>query len=71
MSCSDKIATWSVLGVQVALLSELFSPIKLSGIVVGGVEPTAEYADRPDEFEALIMREAERALWGRLQPVEG
>lgn len=71
MSCSDKIATWSALGLQGALLSELFAPIKLSGIVVGGVEPTAEFVDRSAEFEAMILQEADRALWGRLQPIEG
>ncbi|PRP85233.1 hypothetical protein PROFUN_07003 [Planoprotostelium fungivorum] len=35
MSCSDKIASWSVLGVQGAILSTVMSPLYLSYLVVG------------------------------------
>lgn len=63
-SCSDKIVLWNALGLQGGLLSNLFAPIHLDHIVVGGVEPpegtdAASYGPR-------IVREAERALFGRL-----
>ncbi|KZO92186.1 adenosine deaminase/editase [Calocera viscosa TUFC12733] len=37
MSCSDKLAAWTVLGIQGALLSTVLDPIYLDGIVIGGV----------------------------------
>ena len=36
-SCSDKMAKWSVLGVQGALLSHIVDPIYVTGVVIGDV----------------------------------
>lgn len=63
-SCSDKIALWSALGLQGGLLSNLFAPIYLDHIVVGGVEPP-EGTDLT-AYRASIVKEAQRALFGRL-----
>ena len=35
MSCSDKIASWNILGVQCAILTHLFSPIYVDILAVG------------------------------------
>ncbi len=71
MSCSDKIAVWSALGLQGRLAVRAVRADQACGIVVGGVEPTAEFMDRPAEFEAMILKEADRALGAGLQPIEG
>lgn len=63
-SCSDKIALWNALGLQGGLLSNLFEPIHPDHIVVGGVEPP-EGTDAAT-YGPSIVREAERALFGRL-----
>ncbi|WWC91907.1 uncharacterized protein L201_006857 [Kwoniella dendrophila CBS 6074] len=68
MSCSDKIASWSVLGIQGGLLANLFEPIYLKGIVVGGVD-TPEAKDDL-EWKAHIKNEMERSIWGRLQTIQ-
>ena len=76
MSCSDKIASWSVLGLQGALLSDLFEPIYLDHIVIGGAlepplhTPNGQGVDRGDWREAML-REAERACFGRLADLDG
>jgi hypothetical protein len=67
-SCSDKIATWSVLGLQGAMLEPLFEPVYLTGVVVGGVE---EVGPKKEELRELIKPEIERAIWGRLEKLEG
>jgi tRNA-specific adenosine deaminase 1 len=67
-SCSDKIATWSVLGLQGALLEPLFEPVYLTGVVVGGVEETGP---KDEVLRKLIKPEIQRAIWGRIEKMEG
>lgn len=62
MSCSDKIASWNILGLQGSLLSELLEPIYISGIILGGV---------PDELRSSVREDCERAFYGRLADIRG
>ncbi|WVR09604.1 hypothetical protein IAU60_006676 [Kwoniella sp. DSM 27419] len=71
MSCSDKIASWSVVGLQGALLSRVFQPIYIDAVVVGGVDPPPSWESRTEAWYDQIKREVERALWGRLEGIEG
>ncbi|XP_023239649.1 double-stranded RNA-specific editase Adar-like [Centruroides sculpturatus] len=52
MSCSDKIASWNVLGIQRSLLNYFIQPIYLESIVFGN-----------DVYPGCIFR----ALWGRFE----
>ncbi|OCF77615.1 hypothetical protein I204_01607 [Kwoniella mangroviensis CBS 8886] len=70
MSCSDKIASWSVLGIQGGLLANLFQPIYLDGIIVGGLERPANRIEKsPNAWEDQIKQELKRSLWGRLESI--
>ncbi|WVQ78995.1 hypothetical protein IAT38_001087 [Cryptococcus sp. DSM 104549] len=69
LSCSDKIATWCVLGLQGGLLAELFGKVPLEGIVLGGVEVPLSWEGREGEWGKKVREEAERALCGRLEGI--
>jgi tRNA-specific adenosine deaminase 1 len=62
MSCSDKIASWSVLGIQGALASQFLRPVYLDSIVMGEVEKN---------MQDIVRTDCERALWRRIGEVEG
>lgn len=62
MSCSDKIASWNVLGFQGALASRFLRPLYLSTIIIGEV---------PTDMQSIVRDDCERALWRRLQHVTG
>lgn len=68
LSCSDKLGAWCALGLGGGLLHGLVEPVYLSGVVVGGIED--------GEGEKMLGRaevaaEVRRALWGRLEDLEG
>lgn len=62
MSCSDKVASWSVLGLQGALGSQIFAPLYISSIIIGEVEANVQ---------AIVAEDCERALWQRIGDLEG
>ncbi|WWC72207.1 uncharacterized protein I206_106168 [Kwoniella pini CBS 10737] len=68
MSCSDKIASWSILGIQGGLLSNIFEPIYLDGIIVGGLDTPSSVNEV--EWREKIKREMERSIWGRLESIK-
>lgn len=58
-SCSDKLAVWSLLGLQGALLSQLgVRRIPIAFLVVGGV---------PEQLRRRVKDEVRRAVGGRLE----
>ncbi|GAA5989062.1 hypothetical protein JCM5350_003644 [Sporobolomyces pararoseus] len=63
-SCSDKIALWSLLGVQGGLLSTLGVHVELSFIAVSGVKGSREERDK-------VRGEIRRAVGGRLEEWQG
>lgn len=60
MSCSDKIASWNVLGFQGALAARFFEPLYLSTVVIGEV---------PLDMQDTVKDDCERAFWKRLEPI--
>lgn len=62
MACSDKIASWSVLGFQGALATRFIEPLYLSSIVIGEV---------PLDMQDMVREDCDRALWKRIGSAEG
>lgn len=60
MSCSDKIARWSILGIQGALLTTLFDPIYVDEIIIGGVD---------EEYQVIVREDCHRAFWKRIDHI--
>ena len=70
MSCSDKIASWSVLGLQGGMLADLVGPVYVDHVVVGGLDD-GEAGEGGVGWRERIRGEVERALWGRLETLDG
>jgi tRNA-specific adenosine deaminase 1 len=62
MSCSDKIARWSVLGIQGALASRILAPIYIHAIVLGEVGHS---------MREQVLMDCDRAFCDRLGRLEG
>ena len=62
MSCSDKIARWSVLGIQGALASLVLAPAYIHAIVLGEVD---------DSMRGQVSKDCDRAFHARLAHLEG
>lgn len=62
MSCSDKIASWGVLGIQGALAARVLEPVYVDGVVVGEVDVL---------MRGVVAEECRRAFWGRLEGMDG
>ena len=62
MSCSDKIARWSALGIQGALASLIIEPVYIHAIVLGEVD---------EAMQAQVRKDCDRAFHERLGRLEG
>jgi tRNA-specific adenosine deaminase 1 len=62
MSCSDKIARWSVLGIQGALASLILAPVYIHAIVLGEVD---------NSMREQVLMDCDRAFYARLGHLEG
>jgi tRNA-specific adenosine deaminase 1 len=62
MSCSDKIASWNVLGIQGALGSVWLRPIYISNVIVGEV---------PGSMQDDVRDDCVRAFYGRIGEING
>ncbi|KAH7100573.1 adenosine deaminase/editase [Auriculariales sp. MPI-PUGE-AT-0066] len=58
MSCSDKVALWTVCGIQGALAASLLNPVYIDIIIIGDV---------PIEFRTSVASDCERAFATRIQ----
>ncbi|KAI9507168.1 adenosine deaminase/editase, partial [Russula earlei] len=61
MSCSDKIARWSVLGVQGAIASLVLARVYIHAIVIGEADPS---------MRAQIRADCDRAFHQRVGPLQ-
>ena len=68
MSCSDKIAKWSVLGILGGFASRFLEPVYIENVVIGDFPHEKEENFRLRE---IIKRDCERALQARIGKVEG
>ncbi|KAF7980901.1 hypothetical protein HWV62_36089 [Athelia sp. TMB] len=66
MSCADKIAAWSVLGVQGALGSAVLKPIYIDSVTIGEVAGQEVNVD-----EMMVREDCVRAFAGRLRDMQG
>jgi tRNA-specific adenosine deaminase 1 len=62
MSCSDKIARWSVLGIQGALASLILAPVYIHAVVLGEVDSS---------MREQVLTDCNRAFYARLGHLEG
>jgi hypothetical protein len=62
MSCSDKIASWNILGIQGALCAQMFLPVYISSIIIGEVE---------EKTRDVVKGDCLRALWERIPDLKG
>ncbi|KAN0060081.1 hypothetical protein ACQY0O_008054 [Thecaphora frezii] len=70
MSCSDKLALWTELGLQGSLASVLLEPIRAHSIVMGDEALRQIFAPDTPEFQRLqrlLASRCRRALEGRLR----
>lgn len=64
MSCSDKMARWSVLGIQGSFGARLLEPLYVSRVVIGEVP-------EDEEMRKVVREDCERALRERIGSVQG